>query len=147
MWWFKKCKHEYEFIRNIYGDEINQHDGKRSEWKCKKCGKIEYRYHLQTYTIKEKLNKLYDEYYRNKYDKWCNNKSDILDDLNTKMIEDAKKGYCSTEFILICKEQDNDRNYYEKWFKENNLKVEIELDQKEKCLELNRYKFYVRWRY
>ncbi len=33
------CKHEYEFIRNIYGDEINHLDGKRSWWRCRKCGK------------------------------------------------------------------------------------------------------------
>lgn len=48
MNWFKSlfCKHEYEFVRNIYGDEINQLNGKRSEWKCKKCGKIEYRTYL-----------------------------------------------------------------------------------------------------
>ena len=37
------CEHEYEFVRNIYGDEINACGGYRSIWKCKKCGKIEYR--------------------------------------------------------------------------------------------------------
>lgn len=37
------CKHEYEWERNIYGDEINYCGGKRSIWKCKKCGKIQYR--------------------------------------------------------------------------------------------------------
>ena len=45
---FKKCEHEYEFVRNIYGDEINLCGGYRSIWKCKKCGKIEYRKNLQT---------------------------------------------------------------------------------------------------
>lgn len=34
------CKHEYEFIRNIYGDEIFEWAGHRSIWKCSKCGKI-----------------------------------------------------------------------------------------------------------
>ena len=33
------CKHEYEFERNIYGDEINHVGGCRSWWRCRKCGK------------------------------------------------------------------------------------------------------------
>ena len=33
------CRHEYEFVRNIYGDEINHTGGRRSWWRCKKCGK------------------------------------------------------------------------------------------------------------
>lgn len=41
------CKHEnLEFIRNIYGDEINRVSLKhiyRSIWKCKDCGKIVYK--------------------------------------------------------------------------------------------------------
>ena len=41
------CKHEnLEFIRNIYGDEINRVSLKhiyRSMWKCKDCGKIIYK--------------------------------------------------------------------------------------------------------
>ena len=41
------CDHDYEFVRNIYGDEINQHNGYRSLWVCKKCGKEQYRYYLQ----------------------------------------------------------------------------------------------------
>ena len=40
---FKKCDHDWEFVRNIYGDQINYCNGKRSKWKCKKCGKIEFR--------------------------------------------------------------------------------------------------------
>lgn len=34
------CTHEYEFVRNIYGDEINWAGGKRSWWRCRKCGKL-----------------------------------------------------------------------------------------------------------
>lgn len=41
------CKHEnLEFIRNIYGDEINRISLKhiyRSIWQCKDCGKIVYK--------------------------------------------------------------------------------------------------------
>lgn len=33
------CRHKTEeFIRNIYGDEVNRMGG-RSLWKCKRCGK------------------------------------------------------------------------------------------------------------
>ena len=33
------CRHEWEFVRNIYGDEINLVGGCRSWWRCKRCGK------------------------------------------------------------------------------------------------------------
>lgn len=33
------CRHEYEFVRNIYGDEIVHAGYNRSWWRCKKCGK------------------------------------------------------------------------------------------------------------
>ena len=36
------CKHEYIFIRKLYGDEINDHNGKRYEYKCSKCGAYEW---------------------------------------------------------------------------------------------------------
>ena len=26
------------WVRNIYGDEINLRDGKRSVWQCRRCG-------------------------------------------------------------------------------------------------------------
>lgn len=32
------CDHDFIFVRNIYGDEIN-HAGARSWWCCRKCGK------------------------------------------------------------------------------------------------------------
>lgn len=54
------CEHEYEFVRNIYGDEINACGGYRSIWKCKKCGKIEYRKNLQTVSLLQRLDNLYD---------------------------------------------------------------------------------------
>lgn len=33
------CRHwrYLEFSRYIYGDEINQRDGARTEWVCRKC--------------------------------------------------------------------------------------------------------------
>ncbi len=41
---FKKifCKHEYILKRQIFGDEIKYLNGKRSEWRCAKCGKFKY---------------------------------------------------------------------------------------------------------
>ena len=144
---FKRCEHEYEFVRNIYGDEINWCGGYRSLWKCKKCGKLEYRTYLQKFSICKKLDDAYDEYYKNKYEIWCNNKSDTLDDLYNEMIRAAECGECYANFILICRESDNDKYYYEKWFNENQLKTEVELDQKIECDEINKYKFHVRWKY
>lgn len=51
------CKHkDIEFIRNVYGDEINQLSGKnivRSIWKCKNCGKIIYKGDLYMENDKE----------------------------------------------------------------------------------------------
>lgn len=35
------CKHNFIHIRNIYGDQIHVYDGKRSIFKCKKCGKYQ----------------------------------------------------------------------------------------------------------
>jgi len=36
------CKHDYQFVRNIFGDEIHWHGWKRSVWRCSKCGKVRY---------------------------------------------------------------------------------------------------------
>ena len=33
------CKHEYKFVRNLYGDEIIEYGWSRSVWRCNKCGK------------------------------------------------------------------------------------------------------------
>lgn len=43
MIFFKRlfCKHEYEFVRNVYGDEIIIWDWNRSLWACKHCGRRE----------------------------------------------------------------------------------------------------------
>lgn len=40
------CKHDYQWVRNIYGDEIIYLGLKRSEWQCSKCGKIKLEKHL-----------------------------------------------------------------------------------------------------
>jgi len=50
------CKHEYEFVRNIHGDEINWvspiNKTYRSIWKCKKCGKLKYSCYLNLHEDK-----------------------------------------------------------------------------------------------
>ena len=65
------------------------------------------------------------------------------------MLKAAKRGECCYTIVLVCDEYTNDKNYYEKWFTENNLKIEkIELfNQKEKCSKLNQYKFHICWKY
>ena len=32
------CHHKFKFVRKLYGDEINAHNGKRNEYVCEKCG-------------------------------------------------------------------------------------------------------------
>lgn len=36
------CRHNWVFVRRLYGDEINAHNGKRNEYKCSKCGAYKY---------------------------------------------------------------------------------------------------------
>ena len=110
------CEHEYEFVRNIYGDEINACGGYRSIWKCKKCGKIEYRKKLQTVSLLQRLDNLYDEYYSNKYEEWRTLRSDTLANIVNDMLKAAKIGECCYTIVLVCDEDTNDKNYYEKWF-------------------------------
>jgi len=143
------CEHEYDFVRNIYGDEINQHDGMRSEWRCIKCGHIQYRedYHTAG-TLCEELDKLYDNFYKDKYNSWKELRSETLNNMLKMMREAAYKGECYIDIVLFCEEKYDDRYYYEKWFDENGLKHEYELHgQQEKCNEVNSYEFHVRWKY
>lgn len=48
MSWFKRFfhTHHFEWVRNIYGDEINSFGGKRSLWACSACGKVKALPHL-----------------------------------------------------------------------------------------------------
>ena len=41
-----RCKHDYRFVRNLYGDEINLYGGARSVWQCANCGKLQFRSNL-----------------------------------------------------------------------------------------------------
>ncbi len=37
------CRHKYEYVKKLYGDEINTHNGKRIEYRCEKCGMYKWR--------------------------------------------------------------------------------------------------------
>jgi len=43
LWQQFFCKHDFVFMYNLYGDEINSWDGNRSLWQCKHCGRIQAR--------------------------------------------------------------------------------------------------------
>ena len=143
-----RCEHEYEFVRNIYGDQINQHDGMRSEWRCVKCGHVQYREYLHTpETLCEELDKLYNNYYKDKYNSWKELRSETLNGIIKTMRETASHGQCWVHVILYCEEKYNDKNYYEKWFYENGLKYEYNLhNQEERCNEVNCYEYRIRWK-
>ena len=55
------CNHEYIHIRNIYGDEINYVNGKRSEWFCEKCGKRKLEDELFSQKLRSKTSPLIGE--------------------------------------------------------------------------------------
>ena len=154
MNWFKSlfCKHEYEFVCNIFGDQINYYGGKRSIWKCKKCGNVKYMDKLyndkpRTHKLCDELDKLYDECYDKRYKDWQLLKSESLNMMQKTMRDNAYNGQCWADFILTCEEKNNDRNYYEKWLTDNGLKVEIKLYNQKEIYELNNYEFHVRWKY
>lgn len=44
------CKHSFEFLRNLYGDQIIEWGYQRSVWKCTRCGKLQGRPPLVTAT-------------------------------------------------------------------------------------------------
>lgn len=50
MNWLRKlfCRHpDLRFVRNIYGDVINECGGKRSVYKCADCGRYVYKNELE----------------------------------------------------------------------------------------------------
>lgn len=138
------CKHEYHFARNIYGDEINYFGGYRSEWKCKKCGKIKCCKRLYIIEPSHKyLNYLCEEFYKNKYESWQELRKDNLDKIKSDMINNAKKGEYNYHIILTCDEQYDDKYHYIKWFEHNHLKVETKI--KGTNGSLYEYEFIISW--
>ena len=143
---FKKlfCKHEYEFVRNIYGDEINECSGYRSVWKCSKCGKYQYRYDLKL-DLRTALHKIYEQYYDNKYQNWKKDHEDLLNNIIKDMIKESKNGNCYYHIVIMCRDESDDKYYYEKWFKENKLSCDIKLKEDKKWPLANNYEFTIYW--
>lgn len=144
---WKHCEHTYIFVRNLYGDQINQHHGMRSEWKCTKCGHIQYREDLHNITDKlcDELDKLCEKHYKNLYKNWCEEHSETLNKITKECRERAYQGYCYLDIVLIIDEETNDKNYYERWFSENGLKFDYNID--EHPLGLDKYVYHLRWYY
>ena len=120
------CKHDYKFVCNIYGDEINCLAGKRSLWKCEKCGKYKYKDYLEpvgTLFVKM-LDRKYDEYYKNRFNNWKKEKETTINLIKNEMIQAAKQGKCWLDIKLIIDEEHNDRYYWEKLFDELGIKYD-----------------------
>jgi hypothetical protein len=43
LWCWLNGGHGYQWVRNVYGDEINIRGGKRSLWRCWWCGWLQFR--------------------------------------------------------------------------------------------------------
>ena len=144
MNWIKRlfCKHQFVFVRNIYGDEINKCGGHRTLWKCYKCAKYKFDLKLD---LRTKLYNNYKEYYNNIYKKWKDDHKEVLDVIINEMIEYSKQGRCSYVAILLCDEYTSEKDNYQKWFDENNLRYEVELAEDKKYPTKNRYKFTIHW--
>ena len=156
MNWLRKfiqkfgCEHNYIFVRNIYGDEINQCGGYRSLWQCMKCGKYMYSKALYSQcnkNLKETLNKFYDEYYENKQIDWDKEHEEFLTNVTNHLTNAAANGLCYAEILMFAKESTNDKYHFEQWLTENRLDYSCQLyNQKEKYDEITQYKFEIRWK-
>ena len=146
MKWFKKCKHEWEFVTNLYGDTINMHNCARSKWMCTKCGKIEYRGELypEGKLFCKKLDNLYDEFYENKYEAWKKEHKEMLEDLKNNLIKEATCGVCWYDTIFHVKEETDDRYYLDTFLKELGLEYSRDLPGK----KINEYdiEYHIRWK-
>lgn len=141
------CDHDYNFVRNIYGDEINAHNGMRSEWRCIKCGHIQYRDDLHTRgTLCEELDNIYDNYYKNEYDNWFNVHSESINNMKKIMREQAYKGCCFAHIVLFIDRNTNDKNYYEQWLDSQGLKYEYVCLTKVEDVQLKQYEYIIRWK-
>lgn len=155
MNWFRKflqeycCEHEYVFIRNIYGDEINRCGGYRSQWQCMKCGKYMYSktlYSKCNKTLKETLNYFCNEYYENKYIDWTKEHEEVLSNITNHLIDAASNGLKHIEYVFTAYTKTNDIAHFKQWLTDNKLYYSCELyHQLEEYDEINSYKFDIRW--
>lgn len=121
-----RCNHEYKWVRNIYGDEINSTGGKRSIWKCFKCNKIQYRNELKPEgkLFAQELDRYYYQHYNEQYNEWVTKNEEQLEEIKEDMINAAKRGECWHHVIYNCTIENNDKEFYEKYFKSLGLKVD-----------------------
>ena len=140
------CKHDYKFVRNIYGDEINHRGGKRSLWQCKKCGNLEYRDYLEPVgtLFVEMLDRKYDEYYKNIFTAWKQEKEKSINSVKSEMIQAAEQGKCWLDIILVIDESKDDRYYYDKFFEELGLEYDRELPDKK--IQIYNLEYHLRWK-
>lgn len=123
--WKFGCEHKYEFVSNIYGDQINQHNGKCSIWKCAKCGKIEYKDilypnynvgNLDKYLIEQS-----EKYYTNKQKNWEINNQQLLNDIISAMVIEASKGNYHIDYI--CSFNDEDFYRFKRYWESQSVEI------------------------
>ena len=94
------------------------------------------------------LNDTYEEYYANEYKNWHEKRAETLINIKNQMLEDAIEGRCWSHFVIFCEEKYNDKNYFEKWLRENKIKIDdISIHEQNgmRYPEINSYMFKVRW--
>ena len=138
------CNHEYEFVRNIYGDEINHLGGKRSEYRCKKCGKITYKYTYKN-SLYDDLHKIIIQRKETKYNNWLIENQVNLNNVEKWLKKTAETGETSYELIWVCDKKKNDKEFLHKWLKDNNLHCKTELYKGDEYYEVNTYIFKIYW--
>ena len=141
------CKHEYEFVRNIYGDEINWCGGKRSIWKCKKCGKLQYSSELNIVddSFYQMLNWKYDKYYEDKFKAWQEENKESIKNIKNQMIKTAEQGKCWLDIVLFIDENKSDRSYWEKLFDELGIKFDRE-DLPKDYIQIYKLTYHLKWK-
>ena len=98
--------------------------------------------------LKEVLDELCDEYYKNEYENWCKTHEDFLIKLKFELVNAASKGLWHYKFVFISKEETNDKHHFEEWLEENDLSYGYELynHQLEENDAINQYSFEIKWK-
>ena len=138
------CDHTFlTFVRNIYGDEINQHNGKRSIWKCKSCGKLIYKDKLYYGEgLSKFLNELSEQYYINLQNKWELDHKQMFDDITEQMYKAASNGKWSIDYVISFNEDDWYR--FEKYWTKQNIRI-VDIEVSNCNVEIKLYKFRFVW--